>query len=281
MENAGQKSQKYTLGIKLGPTFSKGHFPKNLSDTILQTHTNRVKIGYSISGQLSFTMPNSYSCLIEAGYMKGGRKVDYNNNEWQNDFTYRYITSSLALRKTFKIQLKDGRVTHWFVNVGPNVAFLMSGKGELKTDNGGSTPFTLVFHNLSDSAWTKDRTENNELDKYHFNKANRFFFGADIGLGTYVKITNTQKVSIECRVTLGGTFIKKKDTKASIGGLIGGNSNNNPQTPTPDMGSFSDPLTTNINTLSVTLGYTFDFDTKESKFGKSTLDKKRKSTKRK
>jgi Outer membrane protein beta-barrel domain len=274
MENAGQKSQKYSLGLKVGPTITMGHFPKNLPDTVLQTHTNRPKTGFTIAGVLTLPLPNNYSCVMEAGYMKGGRKVDYNNNQWQNDFTYKFITSSLALRKLFKIPTRDGRTSSWTLSVGPNVSYMISGKGIIKTDNGGRSPFTIVFHNLSDSAWIKDRSENNELDKYHFNHANRFFFGADFGIGTYIPITSRQRVLIEAKLTLGGTFIKKRDTRASLGGIIGGNGNNNPVNPIAnDTGSFSDPLTTNMRTISVTVGYTFDFDVKDSKRGKSTQHK--------
>jgi hypothetical protein len=281
MENAGQKSQKYTLGLRVGAGLTKGHFPKNLPDTVLNSHSNRTKFSYTIVGQLSFPLQNDYSCLIEIGYMRGGRKVDYNKGEWQNDFTYNFITSSLALRKAFQVRLKEGLYADWFVNVGPSISYLVSGKGVLKTDNGGRYPFTMIFHNLSDSAWYDNVHDYNGIGEYHFNKANRFFFGLDLGLGGYAPITNKQRVYVEFRYTLGGTFIKKRDTKANLGGVLGGSTD--PANPDPNQGvygQFSDPLTTNMRTFMISAAYTFNFDKKDAKKGKSTLDKKRKTQNR-
>jgi hypothetical protein len=139
------------------------------------------------------------------------------------------------------------------------------------------TPFTLTFHNLSDSAWYEKAY--NDLGVYHFNNANRFFFGIDLGVGAYAPITNRQKVYVEFRVTLGQTFIKKRDTKATLGGVIGGVTDPaNPDLNQGGPGQFSDPLTTNMKTLTLSAIYTFDFDKRLSKQGKSTLDKKRKSS---
>lgn len=292
MENVGEKSQKYTLGIRLGPTATLGHFPKNLPDTILQSHQNKLKAGFIVVGQLTFPLDNGFICLMEGGYARGGRKVNYNigdSSHWQNDFNYNFLSTSLGLRKTFKIHIKEGLDINLFANIGPNISYLVNGKGGIKTyfktDEGKTllgitSPFSLVFHNLEDSIWNRERKENSELDKYHFNHANRFFFGADLGVGGFIPITKRQKLHIELRLTLGQTFIKKRDTKAFLGGVIGGANNNGPTNPAPNIGSFSDPLTTNMRTLNVSVGYTFDFDKKASKQGKSTMDKKRKNTKR-
>jgi hypothetical protein len=276
MENAGQHSQKYTLGLRIGPSLTIGHLPKNLPDTILDSHSNKVKLGFTAVGQLTFPLQKSYSCLIELGYSRGGRKIEYNDKTWQNDFTYNYITASLALRRAFQFRLRESLYADWYLSVGPNISYMISGNGQIKTDNGGRSAFDLVFHNLSDSAWYE--AAYNDIGKYHFNKANRFFFGVDIGVGAYAPITNRQKVYVELRTTLGQKFIRKRDTKATLGGIIGGVTDPaNPDLNQGVPGQFSDPLTTNMKTFTLSLIYTFDFDKRLSKQGKSTLDKKRKS----
>ena len=88
LENAGQKSQKFTVGLRIGPSISLGHFPKNLPDTVLKSHKNRIKPGFTAVGQLTFPMENKFTCLIEGGYTRGGRIVEYNRGDsgyWQND----------------------------------------------------------------------------------------------------------------------------------------------------------------------------------------------------
>ena len=282
MENAGQHSQKYTLGLRIGPNLTIGHFPKTLPDTVLALHKNKVKFGFSAAMQVAFPLEKDYSCVIEMGYMRGGRKVEYNYQDdttwWRNNFTYNYITASLALRKAFKFRLKEGLYADWYLSLGPNVSYMINGKGKVEVNkNGARTPFDLVFHNLSDSGWYQ--AAYNDIGIYHFNKANRFFFGIDIGVGAYAPITRSQKVFAEARLTLGQTFIKKRDTKAVLGGVIGGVTDPaNPDLNQGAPGQFSDPLTTNMKTFSLSLIYTFDFDKRLSKQGKSTLDKKRKSS---
>lgn len=292
MENAGQHSQKYSLGVRVGPSITVGHLPRNLPDTVLAAHSNKPKFGFTAVGQLSFPLEKDYSCLIELGYSRGGRKIEYNKenkyNRWVNDFTYNYITSSLGLRKAFKVTLKRGRTFDWYLSAGPNISYMLGGSGRVTIYSGPpntdpfppthhSTPFAIKFHNLSDSAWYQENF--NELGVYHFNKANRFFFGVDIGLGGYFPFAKRQKVYAEFRTTLGQTFIRKRDTKATLGGVIGGVTD----PAKPDLrqggpGIFSDPLTTNMKTFTLSAIYTFDFDKKLSKQGKSTLDKKRRSS---
>jgi hypothetical protein len=296
-ENVGKKSQKFTLGLRFGPSLTIGHFPKNLPDTVLNTHKNRVKPGFSVAGQLNFPVQQKdYWCMIELGYARAGRKVDYNiktnQDKWQNNFTYSYLTSSLALRRAFQFHLREDLVADWYLSVGPNISYMMGAKGKITifyppqpdpwnspaTDH--STPFDIKFHNLSDSGWYKKNY--NEIGVYHFNNANRFFFGVDLGIGGYAPITNRQKIYTEFRVTLGQTFIRKRDTKAILGGVIGGVTD--PANPIPKPsgpGIFSDPLTTNMKTFTLSVIYTLDFDKNASRKGKSTMDKKRKKSARK
>ncbi len=262
MENVGQKSQKYSLGLRIGPTITKGHFPSNLADTVRNYHTNKPKLGFSVAGQLMFPLQKRYSCLIEVGYSRGGRKIKYNQNTWENDFTYNFLTTSLALRRSFEVQIKEGLVADWFINVGPNISYLLSGKGSIKTDNGGRSDFTLVFSDLDSTGWKNQR--DGDFSKYYLNNVNRFFFGVDIGIGAYVPITNRQKLYTEVRLTLGQTFIGKKNSESDLNIL-----------------NFSDPLSTNMKSINFSVVYTFDFDKKASKQGKSTLDKKRKPARRK
>jgi hypothetical protein len=291
MENVGQKSQKYTLGVRIGPSMTIGHFPKNLPDTVLKSHKNKAKFGFTAVGQLGFPLQKDYTCLIEAGYSRAGRKVEYNKGDWQNDFTYNYITTSLALRRAFQFKLKNGAYADWFLNVGPNIAYMAGAKGAIRVhvpkqgepwNTPAKTtvrPFDVEFHTLSDSGWYKKNY--NEIGVYHFNNANRFFFGVDIGAGAFAPITARQRVYVELRLTLGQTFIRKRDTKAVLGGTLGGITDPANPDPNPGVyGQFSDPLTTNMKTIALTVAYTFNFDKKEAKKGKSTLDKSRKSPNR-
>lgn len=266
-ENVGQKSQKYSLGLRIGPTVTMGKLSKTLSDTILDTHKHKPKPGFTAMAQLIFPMQKKYSCLLEAGYSRSGRRVSYNSGDWENNFTYNFISTSLGLRKTFQFHLREGVYYDWFVSIGPNVSYLVSGKGAIETSNGGRTPFTLKFSNITDTTFTNDRKLESDINTYYFNKANRFFFGVDIGFGIDVPITKTQKVYGEFRATIGQTNIKNNNTQAYIQ-QIGGNQTEDE--PIYNPGNFSDPLKVNLKTFQFSLVYTMDFDKKLKNKGKST-----------
>jgi hypothetical protein len=266
-ENVGQKSQKYSLGIRIGPTVSVGKLSKTLSDTILDAHSHKPKPGFTVMSQLVFPMREKYSCLIELGYARSGRRVVYNDGTWENNFNYNFISSSLGLRKTFQFHLREGVYYDWFVSVGPNISYLMNGKGAIKTINGGRTPFNLKFSNLEDSVFIADRALESDINTYYFNKANRFFFGVDLGFGVDVPITKRQKVYGEFRMTLGQTHIRNNKTKAYIQQIGGDQTQDNP---IYSPGNFSDPLKVNMKTFQFSLVYTIDFDKKLKNKGRST-----------
>lgn len=265
-ENVGKKSQKYSLGVRLGPTITIGAFSKVLPDTVRRSHSNQVKIGFTAVGQLLFPLKHDWTCLIEAGYARGGRKIKYNNGDWQNDFTYNYATTALGLRRYFKWNMGAGRFWEWYVNIGPNVSYLTSAKGMLLSSNGGKHAFNVEFTSVEDSEWLSARNKETKVGTYYLNNANRFFFGLDIGLGLDVPITNRQKVYTEVRTTLGGTYIGNRRTLAAMGGI--------PNT------LFSDPLKTNMTTIQFSAVYTLDFDKKMKNKGKSTIDNRKKKKKR-
>jgi hypothetical protein len=267
-ENVGQKSQKYSLGLRIGPTVTMGKLSKTLSDTVLEAHSHKPKPGFTVMGQLVFPMQKKYSCLLEAGYARSGRRVSYNSGDWENNFTYNFLSATMGLRKTFQFHLREGVYYDWFVSIGPNVSYLVSGKGAIETSNGGRTPFSLKFSNLADSAFIKERGLENDINTYYFNKANRFFFGVDIGFGIDVPITKTQKVYGEFRATIGQTNIKNNNTKAYI--QQNGGAGNMEDDPTYVPGNFSDPLKVNLKTFQFSLVYTLDFDKKLKNKGKST-----------
>jgi hypothetical protein len=267
-ENVGQKSQKYSLGLRIGPTVTMGQLSKTLPDTILDTHKHKPKAGFTAMAQLIFPMQKKFSCLLEAGYSRSGRRLSYNEGDWENNFTYNFISSSMGLRKTFQFHLREGVYYDWFVSIGPNVSYLVSGKGAIETRNGGRTPFTLDFSNKSDSAWLNNEVKENRIDTYYFNKANRFFFGVDLGFGIDVPLTKTQKVYGEFRATIGQTNLRNSNTKASLNQLGGDQTG---EEPTAQDGSFSDPLKVNLKTFQFSLVYTIDFDKKLKNQGKSTI----------
>jgi hypothetical protein len=233
------EAQRYSIGLKFGPSVTFPSYPdKELRDLF----SSKPKFGYGGMGFISFPLSKTrYSYFAEAGYAVRGRKYSTETGGLNNQ-TFQFAELSMGLRRSFDLKLKKNVPTKWFINVGPNVQYWLSGKGKF-----GQAKYKMVF----DPA-----PENSELFTNYLSGVNRWLFGVDFGIGADAPITKKQFIRIELRATLGQTYLGKKTNSTTYANL-----------------SWIDSLKTNLKTISLTASYSFDFDTRARKFGKSTKDK--------
>ena len=238
-------SQKYDLGFRIGPnvTFQSVTDRERKDDFGSLPHP-----GYHFAGFVSFPLPANFSFFSEAGYMRGGRKMKIQDVQWQTDFTYHFLTGSMGLRKALNVNFAEGIEGEFFVNVGPNISYLMGGKGRISVPDGGpGTEFKIEFNNYDSADW-------GDFYRYFINKPNRVLFGLDLGIGAEAPITSKQKIFAEFRFTWGHTNLGTLQTENRLNIL-----------------NFDDTMMVNLKTISFDLLYTFGFDRRQSKQGKSTL----------
>lgn len=251
----GQPStQKFSLGVKAGPLMTWSVFGDSYEG---RNTDNKLKLGYYGAGIISFPLKNNYSCVIEGGFSQKGRKVIFEDKK--NDATYYFVDAALLLRKSFHIQLGKNIPATCFINVGPHVSYWLGGKGKIGYKDGDGTPYKVVFADTFILSQSKFKT-------MYLVEANRWLFGADIGIGMTAPIRSTQRVLTELRFTWGHTF---------YGGRSSARYN---------WVDFTDTnMRSNERVISFTVAYMFDFDLREAKKGRSTKDKevKRKPVKRK
>lgn len=240
--------QNFSLGVKAGPSITLGRFGDS---DLRDIYSNRVKIGFTVGGFISFPLAKDYSFLAETAYSQKGKKVKFNNNEWTNKATFNFIDVSMALRKSFNFQLRPDVRSRIQVNIGPNVEYWLNGKGNIGA--GGKSDYTIAF----------DKEPDANFNINYYNNVNRWLFGIDFGIGMDAPINSRQRVMAELRFTFGQTNLGKDDSSSNI-----------------EILGFQDDLRMNLKTLSLTFGYTFSFDLKESKMGRSTKDKAVKRKKR-
>ncbi len=244
-------AQNFALGVKAGPSINIGHFrDADLRDT----YDNKFNFGFTGGGFISFPLKDKYTYLAEFAFTRKGKKLKFNNNEWTNTATFNFIDLSMALRKSYDFQLRPDVRSTIFFNIGPNIEYWLNGKGEIGI-GGDPFPYTIVFDQEPDANFNND----------YYNSVNRWLFGIDLGVGMDAPITATQRVFLEIRFTFGQTNLGKDDSTSYM-----------------EILGFQDDIRMNIKTLSLTAGYSFGFDLKESKMGRSTKDKviKRKKPKR-
>ncbi|HCM76355.1 MAG TPA: hypothetical protein DIS90_08225 [Cytophagales bacterium] len=208
-------------------------------------YNNQINIGFTGGGFISFPLKNNYSFISEFGFSRKGKKLQFNNNEWTNTAVFNFIDLSMALRKSYNFQLRPDIQSNLFFNIGPNIEYWISGKGKMGA-GGEPTHYDIAFNQVPDANFNIN----------YYNNINRWLFGIDFGFGMDAPITPTQKLLIELRFTFGQTNLGKENSTSTI-----------------EILGFQDDLKMNIKTLSVTAGYSFGFDLKKSKMGKSTKDK--------
>jgi hypothetical protein len=236
------QAQRFSIGIKVGPSLTFASYP---DETQRDQFSSKPKFGYGGMGFIIFPLNKTrYSFITEAGYAIRGRKIEYGGG-LSNNATYQFVEMSMGLRRSFDLKIRKNLPSKWFINVGPNVQYWVSGKGKFVT-----TPYEIAFLKSPELPPSTDIFTNFVTD------ANRWLFGADIGIGADAPINKRQTVRLELRLTLGQTFLGKKGSVSNYGSL-----------------EWQDPLQTNLKTISFTGAYTVDFDMRARKMGKSTKDK--------
>lgn len=245
-------AQKFSIGFKGGGSLNMAQFGEKEDKT---NFTTKVKAGYSVGAFISFPVNNNVVFLVEGGYSKKGRKIKFNDDTWTNTTTYDMMDLSMCLRRSFSFHLKENLPVDWFFNIGPEINYIMSARGNIKIEGPGYD-YSIRFSNDS-------------IQDFHYMNymhANRWLLGIGLGVGFKFPITSNQHMTVELRYISGHTYLGKKGT-----GLV---------TTNPDQGysyinilGYDDTLKTNIKTVSLTIAYIFDFDIQKGRMGKSTLDK--------
>ncbi len=244
-KQAAPESQKFSIGIKAGPNVTLALYPDKAQR---DQFTSYPKLGFGGSAFINFPLKKDYSYLAEAGYAIKGRRTKLTNGDFFNTQTFHFAEVAMALRKSFNLRLVKNIPSKWFINIGPNIGYWISGSGKFV-----ETKYDIKF----------DLPPDGNLYVNYLSNINRWLFGIDVGIGADAPINRRQKVRLELRATFGQTYLGKKNSGSSYATL-----------------SWEDTLKTNLTSLSFTAAYTLDFDRRAMKMGKSTKNKEIKKKKR-
>lgn len=236
------EGQKFSLGIKGGAILDWAHFGDSEDRSKFDS---KPKFGYTAGGTITFPLKKNYAFLAEGAYSVKGRRIKFNDKRWENVNRYSFIDMTMLLQRSFNLYIKENLPTKWYVNWGPEVSYWLTAKGRILVD--GQGPKYSIFF---------DREPDGNFHNMYYNNVNRWLFGISLGVGFEAPIKKTQKLSFELRFVSGHTYLGDKNS-AYI-----------------EILGFDDTsLKQNLKVLQFTTAYTFDFDLKAAKKGKSNLDK--------
>ena len=243
------KTQKYGFGVRVGPSLT---IPTITDKPQKGDFTAWPRAGYHIGGVVTMPLKLEYTFIAELGYDRLGRKWKAAETGWFYNYHYDLITASMALRRSINDIFKKELTEDVFFSIGPTVSFLVAGGGNLTTPNGAVTNFKMKMTDQDPVTW--DKTANGDLGTYFINKPNRILFGLDLGLGTDIPVTRNQTIYAEVRFNWGHTNLGTRETTNRFNLL-----------------NFEDTNQVNLKTISLTGIYTFTYETRRSRQGKSTL----------
>lgn len=253
-------AQKFAVGARAGASASMSAFgdPDDKSE-----FTNLWKPGFFISGLVNFPLKNNFSMQTEFGYAQRGRKIEFNEDSWVNEATYRYLDGSMLLRKSYSLNWAKNVRGSWYFQIGPRISYWLGGNGEVTSggfyfdedgnrqiSRGGSYTYKVKFEEAPIEPSSPD------FDIMYMSDVNRWLFGLDFGIGVDAPTTALQRFGFEVRFTSGHTFYGSRN--GAINRTLG----------------FTDNLRANEKIISVSLDYTLNKDVRDSKKGQSVKSKK-------
>lgn len=234
-------AQQFSLGLTGGVHTYKVAFHNEEEESMFDSKS---KLGYKFGGFIEFPLENNFSWSTEAYFSKKGRRVSYYNGAITNNANYNFYEISVLLRKGYDLSVSENLKGEVFFNIGPNINYWSSGKGTL--DANVDLEYEVKFQEPDGDVYVNSITD-----------ANRWLFGLEAGIGTEVRIYDTQFFEVEVRYTYGQTYLGGKD------------SSNIP------ILAFEDSLRSNYRVLSIILRYGVDIDLKNARKGKSTIKRKK------
>lgn len=241
-------AQKFAYGVKVGGSITYTDFADKSDRDVLKS---RIKGGYNFGGLISFPLKKNNSFIAEGGFSKGGRSWTHEPTGYSWTNIYSFVDMSMALRRNFQLKLFKDVPSNWFINVGPNINYWISGKGRVLAFQAPGVPgrmqnFTI---HLDDTVGTVGT-----YSKLAVSQANRWLFGINFGIGFSVSTTKFQKIVTELRLTWGQTYLGQKNSESL--NIVG----------TQEQLS----LKCNLKTVNFSIAYVFEKDRQRSKMGRST-----------
>lgn len=239
---------KYNIGPKAGFNVYKSRF--NFSEDEA-TYEQKYKIGFQLGIALDLPLKEMIHFNVEFYYSRKGKKTIIVDEGFTNDATYNFLEIPLLLRFSFNASKVRSGNLNWHLDIGPTMSYWLGGKGELSS-TGPTIEYEIVFGDPP--------AGRSELDKMYISQANRLQWGLMAGAGIEYPIFRSQVLFVDLRAAFGGSNLAESEGSANL----------------PILG-FSDSMDVRFLEFSLSAAYTFEIDWIQTRRGKSTVRKRKKS----
>jgi len=163
-------------------------------------------LGYSAGAVLSFKVKNRYFLHTEYLYTLRSKSLKGKLDPYLKDkTTYHYFEVPIMFTMQFKGKLGKSREFKWFMGVGPNISYLIGGKGRLQSG-------VLIESNLPEINYKikyGTRAERDRPQDIYYTNGNRVQFGINLGTGMIIEPARNHRAIIDVRYTFDQTMVGK------------------------------------------------------------------------
>ena len=158
--------------------------------------------GFNVGGVIFFKVKDRYFLQTEYIYSMKSKVITGKVDPDLNDKTiYHYIELPVLFTRQAKVHLGAGRDFKWYFGAGPNISYLLGGKGviesgELKENGISSLSYNIKFGHRA------DRDHN---DQIFYPSVNRLQFGINVGTGIIIEPAPKRKIVLDLRYTFDQT----------------------------------------------------------------------------
>jgi len=198
-------AQVVWTGFKIGGQLNSAKIDDNhFRDSVKSYPT----VGFNAGFVLAFKVKDRYFLQTEYTYSTKGKilkgKLD---PDLRDELSYRYVESSILFTRQSKVMLGSGRNFKLYYGVGPNIAYLLSGNGKIRS----SELLGEQIQSISYKIRFDTRQDRNHVDQVHYTSANRLQFGINLGAGMIIEPAPKRKIVLDLRYTFDQTLFGKKN----------------------------------------------------------------------
>lgn len=162
--------------------------------------------GFNVGGVVSFKVRDRYFLHTEYVYSQKGKIFQGKIDPLLHDkVTYHYFEIPVLFAMHFKSKVGKSREFKWYMGIGPNVSYWISGNGQLRSSD--------LKENFLDQIDYKvvfgERMDTQHPREIYYPNANRVQFGLNIGAGLMFEPGERNKIMVDFRYGFDQTRLGK------------------------------------------------------------------------
>jgi hypothetical protein len=234
---------KFKIGPKAGMQMQ---MPRDLRENLSETINIRPTFGFNVGGIMNYKVTKRFSLHTELAYVQRNRHLEGGTRDlYNNRSTYSFIELPVLCRVTY-----EGSGWSWYFNGGGNFSYWLSGRGSIyswefqEAGQAADEPYAIRF---------AEKPEGYQPEyAVYLEQPNRIQLGIDLGFGFYFSVAKKQHFNLDFRLTQGQSWMAL-DKPVDM-----------------NLTDQKEDLRHSFRTLSVNLGWLFDFDPMDLKKGRSS-----------